>query len=63
MHHATDRIAHMVKDNSDSERGNLLPPPHGSLILTSSKGSFICIILDIQYVLNFLSRTEIKLNE
>ena len=35
-------IRHMVKDHSDSERGNPLPP-HG-LFLISSKGSFICII-------------------
>ena len=34
---------HMVKDNSDSERGNPLPP-HGLLFLISSKGSFICTI-------------------
>ena len=33
----------MVKDHSDSERGNLLPP-HGLLFLISSKCSFICII-------------------
>ena len=32
----------MVRDHSDSERGNLLPP-HGLLFPTSSKGSFICI--------------------
>ena len=31
----------MVKDHSDSERGNLLPP-HGLLFPNSSKGSFIC---------------------
>ena len=36
-------VRHMVKDHSDSERGNLLPP-HGLLIPISSKGSFICII-------------------
>ena len=30
-------VGHMVKDHSDSERGNPLPP-------ISSKGSFICII-------------------
>ena len=36
-------VGHMVKDHSDSERGNLLPP-HGLLFLISSKGSFICII-------------------
>ena len=33
----------MVKDHSDSERVNLLPP-HGLLFPISSKGSFICII-------------------
>ena len=36
-------VTHMVKDHSDSERGNSLPP-HGILIPISSKGSFICII-------------------
>ena len=30
----------MVKDNSDSDRGNLLPP-HGLLFPISSKGSFM----------------------
>ena len=34
-------ISQMVKDHSDSERGNLLLP-HGLLFLISSKGSFIC---------------------
>ena len=33
----------MVKDRSDSEIGNPLPP-HGLLFTISSKGSFICII-------------------
>ena len=33
----------MVKDHSDSERGNLLPP-HGLLFPINSKGSFICTI-------------------
>ena len=33
----------MVKDHSDSERGNLLPP-HRLLFLINSKGSFICTI-------------------
>ena len=32
----------MVKDHSDSERGNPLPP-HGLLFPINSKGSFICI--------------------
>ena len=36
-------VGHMVKDHSDSERGNPLLP-HGLLFLISSKGSFICII-------------------
>ena len=36
-------VIHMVKDHSDSERGNPLPP-HGLLFPISSKGSFICII-------------------
>ena len=33
----------MVKDHSDSERGNPLPP-HRLLFPNTSKGSFICII-------------------
>ena len=36
-------VRHMVKDHSDSERGNPLPP-HGLLFPISSNGSFICII-------------------
>ena len=36
-------VRHMVKDHSDSERGNPLPP-HRLLFPISSKGSFICII-------------------
>ena len=36
-------IRHMVKNHLDNERGNPLPP-HGLLLLISSKGSFICII-------------------
>ena len=35
-------IIHMVKDHSDSERGNPLLP-HGLFFLISSKSSFICI--------------------
>ena len=34
-------IEHIVKDHSDSESGNLLPP-HGLLFPFSSKDSFIC---------------------
>ena len=36
-------VGHMVKDHSDSERGNPLPP-HRLIFPISSKGSFICII-------------------
>ena len=36
-------VRHMVKDHTDSERGNPLLP-HGLLFLISNKGSFICII-------------------
>ena len=35
----------MVKDHSDSERGNPLPP-HGLLFSINNKGSFICTIPD-----------------
>ena len=36
-------VRHMVKDHSDSEKGNLLMP-HRLLLLINSKGSFICTI-------------------
>ena len=36
-------VRHMIKDQLDSERGNLLPQ-HGLLFLISSMGCFICII-------------------
>ena len=36
-------VGHMVKDQSDSERGNLLLP-NGLLFPINSKGSFICTI-------------------
>ena len=36
-------VRHMVKDHSDSEKGNLLPP-HTLLFPINSKGSFICTI-------------------
>ena len=36
-------VRHMVKDNSDSEKGNPLPP-HRLLFPINSKGSFICTI-------------------
>ena len=34
-------VGHMVKDHSDSEKGNPLPP-HRLLLSINSKGSFIC---------------------
>ena len=37
-------VRHMVKDHSDSERGDLLPPMHGLLFSISSKRSFIYTI-------------------
>ena len=36
-------VRHMVKDHSDSEKGNPLPP-HRLLLSIRSKGSFICTI-------------------
>ena len=36
-------VRHMVKDHSDSEKRNLLPP-HELLFPISSKSSFICTI-------------------
>ena len=36
-------VGHMVKDHSDSEGGNPLPP-HGLLFPINRKGSFICTI-------------------
>ena len=42
------RVRYMVKDHSDSERGNPLPP-HRLLFPTSSKGSFICTIPQTGY--------------
>ena len=36
-------VRHMVKDHSDSEKGNPLPP-HMLLLSINSKGSFICTI-------------------
>ena len=37
-------VRHMVKDHSDSEKGNPLPP-HRLLLSINSKGSGICTIL------------------
>ena len=36
-------VSHMVKDHSDSEKGNPLPP-HRLLLSINSKGYFICTI-------------------
>ena len=36
-------VRHVVKDHSDSEKGNPLPP-HKLLLSINSKGSFICTI-------------------
>ena len=36
-------VRHMVKDHSDSDKGNPLPP-HRLLLSINSKGSFICTI-------------------
>ena len=36
-------VGHTVKDHSDSERGNPLPP-HGLLFPINIKGCFICTI-------------------
>ena len=38
-------VRHMIKDYSDSEKGNPLPP-HRLLLSINSKGSFICTIPD-----------------
>ena len=37
-------VRHMVKDHSDSEKGNPLPPHRLLLLSINSKGSFICTI-------------------
>ena len=42
-------IMYMVKDHSDSMRGNPLPLLHGPLFLISSNGPFICTIPETGY--------------
>ena len=37
-------VRHKVKDHSDSEKGNPLPP-HRLFLSINSKGSFICTII------------------
>ena len=57
-------IIHMVKDHSDSERENPLPPLHGLLFPINSKGSFICTIPQTGLVLRVgfkLTRTKRKI--
>ena len=44
MHSTHFMYGYMVKDKSDSERGNLLPPLLRLLFSNSSKVSFICTI-------------------
>ena len=39
-HFTVNGIRHMVRDHFDSERRNLLPPPHWILFSISSKGYF-----------------------
>ena len=41
-------VRHMVKDHSDSEKGNPLPP-HRICFTINSKGSFICTIPQTGY--------------
>ena len=45
-------VRHMVKDHSDSERENPLPP-HGLLFPISSKGSFLCT--SITHAMDFVT--------
>ena len=51
-------VTHMVKDHSDSERGNPLPP-HRLLFPISSKGSFICRLDNTYHSLCYTSRGEL----
>ena len=44
----------MVKDLSDSEKGNLLPP-HRLLLSINSKGSFICTIPQTAHTTAFVT--------
>ena len=49
---------HMVKDHSNSERGNLVPP-HGLFFQISSTSSFICPIPDrIAHTTAFVTPVE-----
>ena len=55
-------VRRMVKDHSDSERGNPLPP-HRLLFSISSKGSFICTIPQTGYHVEHWLEREIKIAE
>ena len=52
----------MVKDHSDSERGNPVSP-HGLLFPISSKGSFICIIPHTRAVLRLPRERNVLFND
>ena len=51
-------VGHMVKDHSNREKGNLLPPLHGLLFPITSKGSFICNRQDTTYIAFVMSIGE-----
>ena len=53
-------VGHMIKDHSDSERGNPLPP-HRLLFPINSNGSFICTIPQTGYI-SLLSLTSFSVN-
>ena len=48
-------IGHIVKDHSDSEKGNPLTPLHGLHFLISSKGSFIYSTYMIAHITSFVT--------
>ena len=55
----------MVKDHSDSERRNPLPP-HGLLFPIKSKGSFICTIIIkniFTIIITIIKRTQTSLQQ
>ena len=53
-------VGHMVKDHSDSVRGNPLPQ-HGLFFPINSKGSFICTIPDrIAHTTAFVTPVVLK---
>ena len=48
-------VGHMIKDHSDSDRGNPLPPLLRLLFSISSRGSFICTIPQIANAMAFVT--------